>query len=373
MARILSVVWFKFLPARFGGQKGIAAFNEHLSFHHTLLCLCSKNNQSDQINYTLLPALPVGRAQVINPLNWLKINRKIRELGISHLILEHCYYGLAGIWAKKKLSVTLIVHAHNIESTRFREMGKWWWYLLYLLEKKTFSKADLIIFKTLTDQDFAINQWGIKKHQCIILPYGLNRQRKPTAIEKEKASAEIRHQYQIAPGEKILLFSGTLDYKPNADGLCILVDIILPILCNMTDRSFRLIVCGRIIYPGFEYLLSLNHPNYIYAGLVEDPEKYLLAADIFLNPVVEGGGIKVKTMDALAFNLTVISCAHSATGIDLNLTGEKLKVCPDNSWQQFCRLILATWDEEYDTPDAFYQYYQWSKVIQPFLEKIKRD
>lgn len=373
MSRILSVVWYQIFPARFGGQKGIAEFNQYLADNHTLFCLCSKDNKAQDTGYPVFPELPSGRLQVFNPLNWIKINRKAQLLSVSHLILEHCYYGMAGILVKKKSGIKLIVHAHNIENERFRKMGKWWWYILYMLEKLTFKHADLVLFKTMEDQDYAMRHLGISKQQCMILPYGLSRYSIPTATEKKMATHEIRHQYKIATGEKILLFTGTLDYKPNADGLVNLVEIVLPILSKMTQRPFKLIACGRIIYPEFDYLLLLKDPNYIYAGLVENTEKYLLAADIFLNPVVEGGGIKVKTMDALAFNLTVISTSHSATGIETNLTGEKLKVSPDNDWQQFCRLIVENWDREEATPDTFFEHYHWSKVMQPFVEKIKGD
>lgn len=370
MARILSVVWYKFLPARFGGQKGIAEFNDHLSYYHTLFCLCSKDNQSDQINYTLVPELPVGRGQVINPLNWLKIYRKMRELGISHLLLEHCYYGIPGIWAKKNLSVKLIVHAHNIESARFREMGKWWWRLLWLLEKKTYQNADLVLFKTREDREFATTHFGLNEAQSITVPFGLTRTAVPLDVEKEKAASLIRKRHDIKLTHKILLFTGTLDYQPNANALMVLINKIIPLLSLITKQPFKVIVSGRIIYPEYLHLLELEHEHYIYAGEIDDPENYLLAADVFINPVTEGGGIKVKTMEALAYNLPVISTRHSARGIDLNFTGNQLKVCDDNDWTTFCELIADTWSQETETPPEFYNHYHWKQVILPFLEKI---
>jgi polysaccharide biosynthesis protein PslH len=370
MARILSVVWYKILPARFGGQKGIAEFNDHLSVYHTLFCLCSKNNQTDQLNYTLLPELPVKNAQVLNPLNWFTINRKIHELGISHLILEHCYYGLAGIWAKRFSSVKLIVHAHNIEYTRFREMGKWWWRLLRVLEKKTYLHSDLVLFKTPEDKEFAISGFGLNEGQCLVVPFGLSRKALPTPIEKENAVSLIRKKHNISLNDKILLFSGTLDYLPNAKALRDLVEKIIPLLCTITNQSFKLIVSGRIIFPEFKYLLKLEHEHYIYAGEVEDPENYLLAADVFLNPVTEGGGIKVKSLEALSYNLPVISTEHSIRGILPEFTGKKLHICADYDWPAFCRLITKAWNEKNDTPNDFFEKYHWDEVIKPFLKKI---
>src|SRR5690606_11031220 len=127
----------------------IAEFNQYLSGYHKLYCLCSKNNEpSGKESYDVLPLLPNNKGQIVSPPAWNIINRKIRQLGITHIILEHSYYGLAGVFLKKTLPVKLVVHAHNIESKRFRELGKWWWQILWFLEKFTHRKADLNLFKT---------------------------------------------------------------------------------------------------------------------------------------------------------------------------------------------------------------------------------
>lgn len=370
MTRILSVVWYQILPARFGGQKGIAEFNEHLAAIHPVYCLCSRNNDPSKASYAVFPELPISRSQVINPVNWKRIIRKIKELNISHLILEHCYYGLAGIWAKRLLGVKLIVHAHNIEATRFREMGKWWWSMLWILEQRSFRKADLILFKTPEDMDYAMSHFGVEEGKCMIVPFGLTRAQIPSAIEKSLAAQRIRAKYDIAPDEKILLFSGTLDYAPNANALALIVDTLIPMLASMTEKPFRVIACGRILDPSYHGLLELNHDHYTYAGLVDDLHPYLLAADVFLNPVSEGGGIKVKTMEALSYNLPVVSTAHSARGINPSLTGTRLRVARDDSWGDFCQLILDAWDDASNTPEAFFREYFWPSVIQPLAEKI---
>jgi glycosyltransferase involved in cell wall biosynthesis len=370
MAKILSVVWYQILPARFGGQKGIAEFNEYLSRHHVLHCLCSRNNDPAQASYQVMPELPLARRQVANPANWFRIIRKIRETKAEHLILEHCYYGLAGMWAKKSTGVRLIVHAHNIEATRFREIGKWWWSLLWLLEKFTFRSANLILFKTPEDMEFAIDRFGVAAERCMLVPYGLTRDTIPAENDRRAAAASIRKQYDIAPDEKIILFSGTLDYAPNANALALIVDTLIPMLVSMTDRPFRVIACGRILDPSYHGLLELNHHHYTYAGLVENLQPYLLGADIFINPVSEGGGIKVKTMEALSYNLPVVSTTHSARGINPALTGEKLRVAEDGDWHRFCRLILESWDDQGNTPEAFFREYHWSGIVRPFAEKL---
>jgi hypothetical protein len=137
MTKILSVVWYKVLPAQFGGQKGISQFNDFLSDHFPLTCICSSNNiPSGNEKYGVKPILPITRLQVLLLPAWQKIIRELKKGNYTHVILEHCYYGLLGILIKKRYHKFLIVHSHNIEYLRFKEMGRPWWPLLYWLEKK---------------------------------------------------------------------------------------------------------------------------------------------------------------------------------------------------------------------------------------------
>ena len=89
LTHLLSLVWYQVLPARFGGQKGIAQFNDHLSRHFRLSCLCSSDNiPSGKEGYTVIPELPVGRRQVLFPWNWKRIFDKAGALGVTHIILS---------------------------------------------------------------------------------------------------------------------------------------------------------------------------------------------------------------------------------------------------------------------------------------------
>jgi hypothetical protein len=370
MGRILSVVWYKVLPAVFGGQKGIATFSEHLGNHHELTMLCSRDNTTVAGSYEVVATLPTGRMQVLAPSNWLKIYQQIRQISATHLLLEHCYYGIAGILAKSFAGVRLILHEHNIESERFRQMGKWWWPLLFFLERETCRKADLVLFKTKDDMVFAISRFGIAADKCMIVPFGTKRSAIPTREEKASAREIVRERHQIGKGTRIFLFSGTLDYAPNAEALESLVTEIIPSLRKRSLQPFKLIACGRIRDRRYHHLTKLKDPDYIFAGEVADIHEYLLGADLFLNPVTGGGGIKVKTMEALSYNLTVISTRHSAVGIDDSLTGDKLRISPDDDKEQFMENILHSSSDDTDLPKEFFRAYGWDAILAPIVKKI---
>jgi glycosyltransferase involved in cell wall biosynthesis len=370
MARILSVVWYKILPATFGGQKGIAEFNEHLARRHELICLCASSNDPKDVPYKVITDLPDGKLQVLMPFNWMRILQAVGRHQTSHLLLEHCYYGIPAMLAKRFLKVRLILHAHNIEYQRFRDMGKWWWPLLKILELSVSRHADLLLFKTPEDLSHASKVFGFDPLKAMVVPFGINLSAPPDPSRKPIASSLIRQRHAVGEDERILLFTGTLDYAPNAAALEDLVTVIIPMLERMCGTPFRVIVCGRIRDPRYAYLRDLAHPKFTYAGEVDDLGSYLLSADLFLNPVCTGGGIKVKTMEALSHNLTVISTEHSARGIDKQVTGDKLQVVADHDWSAFCERIVRSLEIKSDTPMIFYERYGWASITDSVARRI---
>jgi glycosyltransferase involved in cell wall biosynthesis len=366
MTKLLSLVWYKVLPPRFGGQKGIAGFNQHLAAHFPVVCLCSSDNRpTGDEPYTVLAELPAGRIQVLNPLAWQKVKDTAAREHITHLILEHPYYGLPALWLKRRKGVRLISHAHNIEYQRFRELGRWWWPLLRSLERAVHRGADLNLYKTDLDLQHAVAAFGLDGSRCLVVPFGLERKGPPSERERREARSRIGEALGLSPEERILYFNGTLDYLPNADALRALVMEILPALAEMAGQPFRLIVTGRNLKPGFGDLHDLRHERYVYAGLADNVEDFFLAADCFVCPVRSGGGIKVKVMEALSWGLPVVCIDHAAEGIDPGLTGSLLRTMGSGDTEGFCRAILEAWEDRSVLPGTFFETYHWDRVILP--------
>ena len=117
-ADIVSIVWFKIFPARFGGQKGIALFTRYLSQYFRIICLCSNDNEITDENFQVNPVLTSGKKQFFHLSGYNKILRLIKQSKCRYILLEHCYYGLVGVFLKRRLNKLLIVHSHNIEYHR---------------------------------------------------------------------------------------------------------------------------------------------------------------------------------------------------------------------------------------------------------------
>lgn len=346
----------------FGGQKGIANFNKSLAYHIPLVCLCSDDNEpAGQIPYKVMAALPAGKSQFINPSCWNQIVSTARQEQVSHIILEHPYHGIAALKAKKATGAKLIIHAHNIESERFRLSGKWGWRILKQYEKWIHRKADLSLFKTEEDKSYAIQHFGLEQDKCYVMPYGIEA---PKTIDKATASRFVRNRHGIAAEEKIILFAGTLDYAPNAKAVEDIFKELAPRLANS-----RIIICGRNKFSSFQYLNTLSHPAVLMAGEAEDISVYFAAADVFINPVQYGGGMQTKNIDALAHNCNVV-CFSDMSGAVSSDAGNKLFTCAPGDWEGFVKQVQAAGRLRTDTPALFFEKYSWKKIIGDLINKI---
>lgn len=363
--KVLSVVWYKVFPARFGGQKAIVHFNDALAQHAELTCVCSSNNiLAKDSAYPVLNCLPVSKSQFLNPLAWRRILQVGKKQHVTHLLLEFPYYGILGIFYKKFHRVKLVVNTHNIEYLRFREMRKWWWPILFVLEKWTLQRADLVLFKTKSDLLFAKQQFRLHDQQVSLVPYGVTLQE---TARKQNARKLIAERYSIAKDKKILLFAGTLDYLPNAEAVKWISTELVPLL-KQGNFSFKVLICGRLQYSSFQYLKQHKSESVCFVGDVDDIENYFLAADVFVNPVQNGGGIQTKIMDALSYHLNVV-CFQSKCK-EIQHAENKLYAVQDGDADKFANATIAAAKAQSLTPDAFFETYNWRTIAAKASNKI---
>ena len=344
-----------------GGQKGIALFYQFFAPHVNLTCITTKNNAAAVKEYEVLNVLSDSKFRYVNLSYFFKLKKIIRQKKITHLIIEHPYYGWLGILLKWFCKVKLVVHSHNIEALRFKSMGKWWWGILWHYEKLTHRNAALNFFIHDDDREFGIKKFKLAPDKCFTITYGFELTNAPTTEERQSAKHFICNKYLVDAAEKILLFNGTLDYKPNQDALDIILEKINPLLQAKEDFNYKIIICGNKLPAAYNNLNNYATKNIIYAGFVDDITVFFKGADIFINPVIDGGGIKTKLVEALGYDCTVISTKSGAIGIPATITGNKMKVIADMDWEEFANEVALA-NTVTGIPPAFFDHFYWGNI-----------
>lgn len=121
--------------------------------------------------------------------------------------------------------------------------------------------------------------------------------------------------FRLAPGAtRDILFVGHLGYRPNRTAVAELARRIMPRLRRRRPEA-RLHVCGRAPRPSLARLLAREG-----ARLTADPidlsAAYSRAAAVAI-PLREGGGTRIKVIEALAIGCPVVATVKAVEGLGL--------------------------------------------------------
>lgn len=361
MANVLSIVSYKIFPAKFGGQKGIANFNEYLSKHHKLYCLTVKANDTNAAPYTIINKLSNSKLRYINIFYFILIKKIIRENNISHVIIEHPYYGWLGLLLKRFCKVKLIIHSHNIEAERFKTTGKWWWKIMWHYEKYIHANADFTFCITKNDRYYFTDAYKIPLGKTEVITFGISWNLPPLLIERSQARIELLKKYSLNEDSVLFLFNGALEYLPNLNAVQNIIQNINPVFIKK-NIPYKIIICGKNLPVDMNELKQYRDANIIYAGYVDDITLYFKGINIFINPVTDGGGIKTKLVEALGYDMNAVSTINGAIGVDAAICNGKLLLSGNADWQSFADRMAEAALISQSIDKTFFDYFFWDNI-----------
>lgn len=349
-------------PPQTGGKKFIALFYEYLAKVLPVdFISVPENEMPTLLQGSFHGILGSNKWRYANPFLFFRLKKFIKEKEITDLIIVHPYFGWLAWLLKKATGVRLSLLSHNIESVRFKSMGKWWWRGLWQYEKNVHRIIGHNFFVTEEDMAFAIENYGLVPEKCHVVTYGIEWRQLPGAEDKLRAARFLRQQHDIKEEEKILFFNGSLNYSPNIEAVNFILYHINPALLKTEGFRYKILICGKGLPSSFGELKAYEDRNIIYAGFVDDINIYFKGSDIFLNPVISGGGIKTKLVEALGNGTSAVSSSTGAFGIPSKISGCKLSVVNDYDWEAFVQAIINT-DTTSETGPAFFNHFYWGNI-----------
>lgn len=110
-------------------------------------------------------------------------------------------------------------------------------------------------------------------------------------------------------------FVGTMNWRPNAEAARYLVDRIWPLI-RERDARYQLHIVGR--YPARQLTDAALHDERVFVpGFVESTEEVFLSSGVFACPITDGGGTKLKLIEAMAYRLPIVAHPIACEGLGL--------------------------------------------------------
>ena len=250
-----------------------------------------------------------------------KIIETIQEKDISVVYIDNSISGQLIKRIKERYkNITIIAFFHDIEIVKMREdkdvnfLRKIIHPIFYKNERLTVEFADRTI--VLNERDKKLYQKKYEKLPDAIVPISIP--------EITDIPFEIKH-YE---NEKLKILFVGVEYGPNLSGVRWLLNNVLPLIT--CDYEFNIVGYNMEKYrTEFERYSDKIHV----IGTVESLKEWYVNADLIVAPIFEGGGMKVKTAEALSYGKNFIGCTESLEGywegIPDNLRNHKIYKCDD--------------------------------------------
>ncbi len=170
-----------------------------------------------------------------------------------------------------------------------------------------------------------------------------------------------------------LVFTGSMDWLPNEDGMLHFVDDVLPhIRAQVPDVTLSII--GRAPTPAVQRLAS--RAGVEVTGRVDDVRPHVAAGTVYVVPLRIGGGTRLKIFEAMSMGKAVVSTTIGAEGLPVT-SGRDIVIADDP--QPFAEAVvklIAEPDVRRDIESAarrlVVERYDWSAVAQDFEAALWR-
>lgn len=225
-------------------------------------------------------------------------------------------------------------------------------------EKRLYNKDFISLYTFVSSSDLDYFSKTYKKSNTYLMPVGANIEELPV----ENKSKDI-------------VFIGKMSYPPNIEGVMwFLTHCWNRIMENVSDAHFYIV--GK--KPTEELVSACAEiPGVIVTGTVPSVEDYYKKASVVIIPLLNGGGVKVKLLEALGYGKLVVSTSKGVEGTIFN-NKEYLVVEDDpDQFAEYCIEILND-PEKYEAIrkaalQKMREDYSWEGIVSSFEKYLRNE
>jgi glycosyltransferase involved in cell wall biosynthesis len=238
------------------------------------------------------------------------------------------------------------------------------YYLWYCFSKKDefvlCNRFELLT--TTTDVDRAV----FRKH----LP------RLRMAVVQNGAGASFFEDLGVLPEPTSMVFTGLFAHLPNSEGILYFLREVFPMILRACPDA-RVYIVGKD--PTREMLSKVSE-RVIVTGFVDDVRPYIARARVFIIPLLAGGGIRGKALEAMAMRRPIVTTSIGVEGIHLK---DEVSALFADTPTEFCGRVLRlfrdqqTWqritDNAYHTALSEYTWESKGKELHAALTTVVHE
>lgn len=254
-------------------------------------------------------------------------------------------------------------HAQNARNPAARFLLTQQWRRMLRFEEQALARFDLVLAVSDVDrQTFARLYPAALKSPAHVVQTGVDT---TYFAPLEDASGERRPAH--------LVFTGSMDWLPNEDGMVFFAEQILP-LVRRAEPGATLSIIGRAPTPAVKRLAS--EAGIEVTGRVDDVRPHIAKGAVYVVPLRIGGGTRLKIFEAMSMAKAVVSTTVGAEGLPVT-PGRHILIADEP--ERFARAVvdvIRNTDQrrrlETEARRLVVERYDWSAVASDFEEALAR-
>lgn len=391
--KILWITLESLLPANSGGRLGVFKRLEQLSKENDIFLFYPYDNKNELIEVNNLKKYCVEvhpydrKSNLLNALKllikypytvgsrcFIEMQADIRKcidenkIDIINVDFPHMCVNLLNV----ETDIPIILNEHNIEWKVYRRIAK---------SEKNIVKKFL----------YYIDSFRLKKYEKKILkiiPFSsITFVSDKDMLEFNKIYKFSRKNLNLVPvgadmhnldivsksnnEEKNIIFVGKMSYGPNIEGVKWFLKNIFPEIQKQYNQV-KFYIVGK---DPTEDIIKLSSQNVVVTGIVDDISKYYKIADLVVIPLLNGGGVKVKLLEAISYKDNIVSTSIGVEGTIFS-NGKTIPVA--DSKDDFLKHCIETLklNQEYISRNKqayqiFKNNYSWNSIGKEYYKIIK--
>jgi glycosyltransferase involved in cell wall biosynthesis len=185
-------------------------------------------------------------------------------------------------------------------------------------------------------------------------------------------AAYANHQPPTTNHQPTVVFTGKMDFRPNVNAMLRFANEIWPAV-KQAHPSARLLIVGQKPSPRLDPLRA--DPSITLTGRVDDVRPHIARADVYIAPLLAGGGTRFKLLEAMAMRRAIVTTTLGCEGFEV--TSGREMIIADEA-QDFAGAVIELLRSEQHRRELGERAhgfvaatYDWSAII-PRLEDVYR-
>jgi glycosyltransferase involved in cell wall biosynthesis len=223
----------------------------------------------------------------------------------------------AGVLLPGNIDAASVMFTHNVEAEIFERhatRAKGLWRPIWVdqsrkmarFEADTLRRFDTVIAVSNRDADMLSKRYGLSRVEAI-----------DTGVDLEFfAPAAPDCEADPAPDGGTVVFTATMSWPANVEGIHFLLDEVWPTL-TAARPGIKAMIIGRNPPASLTDKIKQRGLNVTLTGFVDDIRPYVAQSHVYVIPLFVGSGTRIKAFEAMAMGRPVVSTSLGIEGLDV--------------------------------------------------------